>query len=54
LGTATITTAEDAERVVYFLVKWTNHGSFLKNWPRVFYSRADALAWCRQQNLRVI
>lgn len=53
LGTARINPAsKDGKK--FFIVRWMNHGSFLQNEPRGFFDEAEALAWCRDRNLKVM
>jgi hypothetical protein len=49
LGTATL----DELPCGHWRVTWTNAGSFLRNEPAFFCSRAEAEAFCRDRRLTI-
>jgi hypothetical protein len=48
LGTAKISTEQNL-----VIVRWMNHGSFLRNEPRAFRTEQEARAWCAERGLRI-
>lgn len=53
LGTARINPAsKDGKK--YFIVRWMNVGNFLQNEPRGFWTKEEAIEFCRERGLRVL
>ena len=50
LGTATLDRLPNG----WWIVKWLNTGSFLRNEPRRFATLAEAAEFCRSRNLTII
>lgn len=54
LGTARINPSSTPDGRKYFIVRWMNHGNFLQNDPRGFFTKDEAVAFCREYGLDVL
>lgn len=53
-GTTTINCQDNGDRTDTWIVNWCNVGNDLRNEPRGFWTREDAVEWCRERGLRVV